>query len=303
MIKGRKIIKRQQEQRTKIDIKKMNIQPVVTSTIAGVVEKKVKEKTSEKKETKEELKEREIYNSRLPGNLIALIIVIVSLYVAYDQFFKEKEYKPSYDGVKLYEERDYVYFENEEDFLILNDNVYKKKDIVLNFNNSFVYSLNKEINNSNNELYRNYSFDQTNRCSSTSSLDETDKYLSSFSYREYKIYESLLYISIIVNDKTIDVCGEEVQKVNTYIIEKETGNIITLEDILKEYDTSLSVLVKKAISNRVDGEYSTLDQDTIVNIIISNDPKVYVDSNNYLAIYYKGIGNNDYVFKDVISKK
>lgn len=303
MIKGRKIIKYHQDIKPKIDISKLDIKPVVVSSVAGLVTTPIIKKKEDKEKKIEDVKKEDISNSKLPGSLIALLIFIVSIYVAYDQFFAEKTYNKDYDSIKLFEDREYVYFEDEQDFVTVNNKKYPKKDIVININNSSIYALNKQINSSNNELYNNYTYSGENACSSTSSLDEENKYLSEFSYREYTVYESNIYISIITNDKKVNVCGEETQKVNTYIIEKETGKVINDDELFNEYDTNINLVIKKAINNRVDGEYNSLDQESIVKTIKGNNPKIYVNSNNCLSIYYQGIGKNDYVFKDIICNK
>ena len=186
MIKGRKIIYKNSKQRTKVYLEDLDVKPVIESFVAGTSAPKQKEKTKVVVDKNNEIKEVVVKGgSKMPATIIAILIVLASFYAVYDQFISTGSTNTNKDSNKIYDSEEYIFFENEKELLNIdvngNTSSYKISDITINLNNSEIYSRNRTINSDNANLINSYTFTDEKNCDSSSSLDEDNKYLESFS--------------------------------------------------------------------------------------------------------------------------
>lgn len=305
MLKGRKIIFKK---RQPIEIEK--VVPVISSSLAGfdsVQYEKMKEDVTNKNDDKKEVVKNNVVKqkgSKAPATIFMIIILILGFYVIYDQFIITKETNNNSSTTnatisKIYSSKDYVYFENEKDisFPIDNNVKYQSKDIVINLNSDSAKSLTLQLNNETKEEISNYKYstDTSDKClASTSIYNTSTKYLKSFTYRDYAVYESVDYISIVVKDTQVNICNDDnTETIKSYVIDRKEGIIYNDTSLMKLYNTSLKELVTKAISGRTDDDYGKLDSSNIVDSILDiNEINLYIDNRNCLGIYYTGIMNS-----------
>ena len=77
--------------------------------------------------------------------------------------------------------------------------------------------------------------------------------LKSFAYREYEIYESEDFITIMVIDNNIVLCGDNNKTtITNYIIAKETGELMKEDFILDKFNADKRKLVHNSLVGLVD---------------------------------------------------
>lgn len=242
-LKGRRIL-------NKINPKK-DIKPVLDVTRAGEV-KKIK-----------------IYDdgkSKVPATIFAIIVLLLGTYVIYDQFIKEKKYSEdvytSHFEMKEDESQKFVYFTNETEIMrgLVDKKKYVTKDIVINIKTDDMQNLEKKLNDQRKEFELNYEYVDSEvmnvqNCYQNFSTYNTDtENLKSFTYREYEIYESEDFITIMVIDNNIVLCGDNNNKttITNYIIAKETGELMKEDFILDKFNADKRKLVHNSLAGLVD---------------------------------------------------
>ena len=242
-LKGRRIL-------DKINAKK-DIKPVLDVTRAGEV-KKIK-----------------IYDdgkSKVPATIFAIIVLLLGTYVIYDQFIKEKEYSEdvytSHFEMKEDESQKFIYFTNETEIMrgLVDKKKYVTKDIVINIKTDDMQNLEKKLNDQRKEFELNYEYVDSEvmnvqNCYQNFSTYNTDtENLKSFAYREYEIYESEDFITIMVIDNNIVLCGDNNNKttITNYIIAKETGELMKEDFILDKFNADKRKLVHNSLVGLVD---------------------------------------------------
>lgn len=241
-LKGRRIL-------NKINAKK-DIKPVLDVTRAGEV-KKIK-----------------IYDdgkSKVPATIFAIIVLLLGTYVIYDQFIKEKKYSEdvytSHFEMKEDESKKFIYFTNETEIMrgLVDKKKYVTKDIVINIKTDDMQNLEKKLNDQRKEFELNYEYVDSEvmnvqNCYQNFSTYNTDtENLKSFAYREYEIYESEDFITIMVIDNNIVLCGDNNKTtITNYIIAKETGELMKEDFILDKFNADKRKLVHNSLVGLVD---------------------------------------------------
>lgn len=241
-LKGRRIL-------NKINAKK-DIKPVLDVTRAGEV-KKIK-----------------IYDdgkSKVPATIFAIIVLLLGAYVIYDQFIKEKKYSEdvytSHFEMKEDESQKFIYFTNETEIMrgLVDKKKYVTKDIVINIKTDDMQNLEKKLNDQRKEFELNYEYVDSEvmnvqNCYQNFSTYNTDtENLKSFTYREYEIYESEDFITIMVIDNNIVLCGDNNKTtITNYIIAKETGELMKEDFILDKFNADKRKLVHNSLVGLVD---------------------------------------------------
>lgn len=255
-LKGRRIL-------NKINAKK-DIKPVLDVTRAGEV-KKIK-----------------IYDdgkSKVPATIFAIIVLLLGTYVIYDQFIKEKKYSEdvytSHFEMKEDESQKFIYFTNETEIMrgLVDKKKYVTKDIVINIKTDDMQNLEKKLNDQRKEFELNYEYVDSEvmnvqNCYQNFSTYNTDtENLKSFTYREYEIYESEDFITIMVIDNNIVLCGDNNKTtITNYIIAKETGELMKEDFILDKFNADKRKLVHNSLVGLVDDKVEERTARAIKNI-------------------------------------
>ena len=157
--------------------------------------------------------------------------------------------------IRMDDTKDYIYYENSED--LLTEEHIEKQDVIINI---------KGFENINEELAHELSsFD-----SLYVTLDEVegttcsnDANLYSFPYREYTDTAFGDYISLVINDFTYNCeLGNEIENIKGYVIDKNTGDIYTPEELLAEFSITEAEIIEQ-IRERLN-DTQVLDGDTQV---------------------------------------
>ena len=243
-LKGRKIL-------SKTNIKK-DVKPVLDITRAGEV-KKIK-----------------VYNdgkSKVPATIFAVIVLLLGFYVIYDQFIKEKKYSDSlytrHFEMKEDESLKFVYFTNETEIMrgLVDKKKYVTKDIVINIKTEQMKNLEKKLNEQRKEFELNYEYVNSevmnvqNCYQNFSTYNTNTENLKSFTYREYEVYESEDFLTIMVIDNNIVLCGDNNKTtITNYIIAKETGELVSEDFILDKFYADKRKLVHNSLAGLLDTE-------------------------------------------------
>lgn len=299
MLRGRKIIF-PKELVKKEPIKIEHIEPVIASSLAGAsvnVQPVIKPKMAGEKTEKVTKGVTPAVGSKKPATIFMLIILVLGFYVIYDQFINEKEnldvdIDTNTSITKIDDTKDYVYYENEKEINLSTDMVdtYTYKDVVININTDSVKSLNTRLSTEN-AAYAEQYVEEKGTYDCIAPTNDLSTYADTYTYRDYVIYESDNYITVVIIDNIIDICGNILNKsTTTYVIDKNEGIIYNENSLLTLYGTTKEQLVKNAIANRTDGDYGVLDHDDIVtNILDLNEIALYIDNKECLGVYYTGI--------------
>lgn len=202
---------------------------------------------------------------------IILVIVIGGFVYTYYMINKPKQInkEPKPDIVELKDSRiikskDYIYFENGEELDEVEEIFYE--EIVININNQKSI---QDTLNSENENYKN-------------SIVRTDEEFN-LPYRIYEIIEFDKYISLIIKDYVYNKEDHLPRGMKGYIFNKEEGTLVSEEQILLEYKTSLDNL-KKDIRSKIAA--LRIETDLLDETMNTFNHFVYVNKIGNLEISY-----------------
>ena len=250
-------------------------------------------------------------------NVVGLIffIIIILLFTVGGYFFmnymlddfanntSDTENITEIKEIRIDSTKDYIYFENNED--ILHEEHIEKQDVVINIKG--FESINEELAS---ELAsyeaQQVSIDEADLAEDAICVNEANLY--SFPYREYEDTVFGDYISLVINDFNYNcVNGSEIENIKGYVINKNTGNAYTPEELLEEFEiTEESILeqvrerlndtqvldgdtqiidIEGTISDIEDGEYGIVKSlsisktgDLVINFIVKSNRINYNDS-------------------------
>lgn len=199
--------------------------------------------------------------------------------------------------------KDYIYYENIED--ILHEEHIEKQDVVINI---------KGFENINESLAQELaSYDEEMLSIDGATIPEgevctNEANLYSFPYREYQDTVFGDYISLVINDFTYNcINGSRIENIKGYVIDKNTGEIITEEQLLSDFgiteeeiltqirerlndtqvlDEGTQVIdIEGTISDIQNGEYGTVKSlsisktgELVINFIVKSNVINYNDS-------------------------
>ena len=204
--------------------------------------------------------------------VIFLIIVLLTFIIGGYFFMRYMVDKPSKEkkttiievkkDVRINNKKDYVYFENSEELI---DDVIKE-DLVLNF---------KGMEEENDKLKAEIEEISKREVKVTTEeipegiTCENDLY--SFSYRSYDVAEYDKYVSVVLIDYDYNcVSGIVPTNIKSYVINKETGTIVSNEELYTLFDMTYEKVIE-GVTKRLndtqvlDGDESVIDVDTTIN--------------------------------------
>jgi hypothetical protein len=243
MLRGRKIIFSKETEK-KEPIKIDHVEPVIASSLAGAsvnVAPVIKPKIAGEKEEKVTKEVVQAAGSKKPATIFMIIVLVLGFYVIYDQFINEKETLDIVDtdvdmtATKIDDTKDYIYYENEKDINLSVSMIdeYTYKDIVINIHTDSIENLNTKLSTENAAYAKEYVEEKAiYECLGTTNEDITE-YTKVFTYRDYIVYETDNYITVVVRDNLIDLCGYILNKsTTTYVIDKNEGIIYSENSLL-----------------------------------------------------------------------
>lgn len=158
--------------------------------------------------------------------------------------------------IRIDSTKDYIYYENSED--ILHEEHISREDVVINI---------KGFENINEQLatelieYDSKRVSLDNAPAENTCVNEANLY--SFPYREYEDSTFGDYISLVINDFTYNCTnGSRIENIKGYVIDKNTGEIITEEQLLNDFEITEEEIISQ-IRERLN-DTQVLDGDTQV---------------------------------------
>ena len=221
----------------------------------------------------------------------AIILLIIILTVSVGGYFLmmymtgENKNTPTKNTVKNKEKdvridntKDYLYYENSEEFLEEAD--IEKQDVVLNFTSQkdLNSSLHQELEN----LYNKVTYIKDNNIPKGTEYIENEKGIYSVMYRDYIDNSYGDYVSLVVLDFKFDVINSSViNNIKGYVIKKSTGELLTPEELLEIFNVTESNIIEKVKKRLNDSQVledglMIIDIDGTIKSIKEND-------------YYKGV--------------
>ena len=205
--------------------------------------------------------------------------------------------------IRIDDTKDYIYYDNTTD--LLHEEHIEKQDVIINIKGfeSINEQLASELTSYTNEQV---TLDEVTLDEGVTCTNEENLY--SFPYREYEDTVFGDYISLVINDFNYNcVNGSEIENIKGYVINKNTGNAYTPEELLEEFEiTEESILeqvrerlndtqvldgdtqiidIEGTISDIEDGEYGIVKSlsisktgDLVINFIVKSNRINYNDS-------------------------
>lgn len=206
-------------------------------------------------------------NTKNKVGIISLVVIIL-LFVIGGFFFmnymvdKSKNETKKDNVTEVTEHRidtkkDYVYYENSEELI---DEVFIE-DVILNFEGL------ENINNSLHEELINLSKDKK----TTEGIElpegttcENDLY--SFSYRDYTYTKFSKYISLLIIDYKYNCeTGSIPVSMKSYVIEKNTGKLLSNDDLLKDFNASNDDVLN-AVKKKLNDTQTLLEDKEVIDV-------------------------------------
>lgn len=179
------------------------------------------------------------------------------------------------------ENKDFIYLENYRELKLVDGSTYLLQNAVINIKSEDVLNVNLELSSFVKKSFKDMVIDgnvlkQGNIVGYTNS--NTSKYVS-------VIQKYYPYIN--------GVMGEE--KTNVYVVSKETGRIVSKEEILKDYGYSEDSFFEK-LENKLDSEDVLY---TMMNIK-NNGYDLYINNESRLVAIYYEVSEDESIRKELI---
>ena len=234
-----------------------------------------------------------------------LLLVVILIFVVGGFFFmnymtnnhnvdvKKDSKNKTKEDVRINTSKDYVYYENEEEFL--EEAEIEKKDVVLNFKKQ--EELNNTLNKETEDLFKKVIYIKDNKIPDGTEYQENEKGIYSVEYRDYRDITYGDYISLLVLDFKYDVINSSViNNIKSYVVNKNTGELYTTEDLLKEFDVTEKEIIEKVTkrlndSQVLEGDKSIINVDETIKSIKNNDyskgvKALGINKNGKLTLYF-----------------
>ena len=215
---------------------------------------------------------------------------------------KEENKEDIKKDLKIDKQKDYIYFTNEELISEHKEIIYKDVVINLSTQTTLTDTLKKE-----NKLYKNtiqYISKQDNLNKDIIVYNNDDLYALNF--REYKTYEYKNYISLIINDYNYTCFADTTfQKTKSYIFNVSDGSLISEEEILDKYNTSIES-IKEDIRNYLITEQTIINEVELIKIeeTLNNfdNYSLYINEYGRLNISYL-VKTNEVDYNEIMEVK
>jgi len=206
-------------------------------------------------------------NSKNTIGIISLVVIIL-LFVIGGFFFmnymvdKSKNSTNKDNVTEVTEHRidptkDYVYYENSEELI---DEIFIE-DVILNFEGL------EDLNNSLHEELLNLSKDKkTTEGMELSEGITCENELYSFSYRDYTYTRFSKYISLLIVDYKYNCeTGSVPVSMKSYVIEKNTGKLLSNDELLKDFSTSNDDILN-AVKKKLSDTETLLEDKEVIDV-------------------------------------
>ncbi len=197
-----------------------------------------------------------------------------------------KQEKEEYKDYKIDEDKDYIYYKNEE--TISEEGEIYYKDVVINLSTQEMLNENLEKEN---KIYKNnirYIQEGDLLSSELKKYDYDNIY--SLMFREYKNYEYNNYVSLVLKDYNFS-CFDDItfNKTRSYVFDVKTGESLTEEEILEIYHLTMDD-VKGAMKTYLEGKQSSVDGTNVIKIDETinelDNYGLYINDYGHLCITY-----------------
>lgn len=231
--------------------------------------------------------------------LIILLIFVVGGYFAMQYLSDDKNLnKDSKNNesidLRVDKSKDYVYYENSKDIIAGEEIV--KEDVVFNFKD--LTDVNNELKKENEEIFNSIKYTKdmdlpkTDDKGNEISYNENDEGIYSLNYREYVDYKYSNYVSLVVEDYSYNIeKGAVPLGLKSYIVDINTGKIITEEELLTKYEITKDI-IKSKVKERLENTQTLADEDTVAAIDIEETLNnldtyaIYINKNGKLEITF-----------------
>ena len=163
---------------------------------------------------------------------IILLLFIVGGYFFMDYMLNDYQEKPKEENesitelkeIRLDSTKEYIYFENSEEFLP-EEEIYKE-DVIINIKG--FENINEELKAEMKNFYQDVTYIKDIELTEDAICTNNEKGIYSFSNREYVTNEYDNYISLVITDYDYNcIDGNVAQNIKSYVISKEDGKQIT----------------------------------------------------------------------------
>lgn len=228
--------------------------------------------------------------------LLIIIILTVSVggyflmrYMTKDQTVlssnNSKKVKKNED-VRIDNTKDYIYYENEEEFL--EEAEIEKSDVILNFVNQ--KDLNNTLHQELEAMYKNVTYIKDNPIPKGTDYIQNEKGIYGLTYRDYIDVSYGDYVSLIVLDFKFDVINSSViNYIKGYVIKKSTGDLITPNDLLRDFNVTEDSIIDK-VKKRLNDSQVLEEGQTVIDI--DGTIKSIKDNDYYKGVKTLGINKN-----------
>ena len=213
--------------------------------------------------------------------IIILIVIAVGGYFLIKTLPKAKDDNNSIannevKSIKIDDDKDYVYFINEE--FLNKKNELKYKDIKINFNTEDASNLEKTLNEQMASIKKNVTKTSDVEGLDLTNIDDNDDIYEA-EMIDYDVVETDKYVSISVNDYIFKLETEATNsKLSYYVFDISNGKLLNTRDILnKEGKTDQEVRVKIR-------EYISGDDNVDIDATLNHNYSISIGKNGKLIV-------------------
>ncbi|MEG1506396.1 MAG: hypothetical protein RR189_01315 [Bacilli bacterium] len=189
---------------------------------------------------------------------------------------------------RINKDKDFIYYESPTSAIILDTEEIIHQDVVINFLS--MAGTNDVLKNELNTIKSKVKYMKDVTIPEGTEVTKNSKDIYSLEYRTYEDFAFGSYVSLLIKDFTYDVIkGETPALLNSYVIDKTTGNLVESDELLKKYNLTMDEVkkqVKKRLSDMqvVSGDVEVIDiEGTLKNFTTF---AFYINKNGKLAITY-----------------
>ena len=197
---------------------------------------------------------------------VVIIFLLVGGYIYTNYTLKEdkKKIKETNDVInyKIDNDKDFIYFENEE--IISEEAEITFKDVIINLNTQDV--LNESLSKENKIFKENIKYISDQNILSDQIINYNNDNLYALSFRNFSNYEYDKYISLVINYYNY-TCFDSVtyDKSKSYVFNTSNGLLLTEEELLNIYDLNIEN-VKEKVREYLNSKQSVVDGVELIKI-------------------------------------
>jgi len=212
---------------------------------------------------------------------------------------KKVEEKEEIVDLRIDKSKDYIYLENTEH--VIESEEIHFEDVVVNFKK--LEYLNDEFKNEMNEIKKSIIYEKDIVLDENNNYTKNKEGIYSLKYREYEDYYFNEYVSLVIKDYEFNIVNHTKPiNIKSYIINKNTGQIIKQEDLLNKENITIDI-IKEKVKERLDKTQTLNENEEIINIEETlnnfNIYAIYVNKNGKLEVSFivksNKIDYNDFV--------